>query len=267
MFRKSLLILFAIHLAAAQKTWLRADGRSDTYELIESVLGRGAPEVPDCGHQDFGQHITQTRDSSLRRNIFVFHIHVEEDSDRCSSYTKQRNEIKVTPGSTLNALEGETMTLSWNFRLNQGFRTSNRHTAIHQVKAKDGNDQAPMIDINLKTINGRQILILEHQGDTGGVTQLATDNLARYVGAWVHVKEELTFGDNGQYSIEMTGLLTRQRLLSFSSDDLDLWRDGASKARPKWGIYRGLGQKSALRDEQVYFDSFCISKDPDDPCT
>lgn len=50
------------------------------------------------------------------------------------------------------------------------------------------------------------------------------------------------------------------RLLGYSSNDLDLWRNRAIVMRPKWGIYRGLKDKGDLRDEQMMFGGFCLSK-------
>ena len=57
------------------QVYLFADGVSDTYTLINSVLGGTAEEVPDCSHPDFGPHITQAFDSELGTYAFVFSIH------------------------------------------------------------------------------------------------------------------------------------------------------------------------------------------------
>src|ERR1041385_8543160 len=61
---------------------LSANGPGDTYELIDSVLGRNAhEEVPDCSLPDFGRHIAEIYDSTLHRYVFVFYIHVHPDND------------------------------------------------------------------------------------------------------------------------------------------------------------------------------------------
>ena len=63
------------------QVWLTADGETDTYTLINSVLGGNATEVPDCSHPEFGPHIKQAFDPDLAKYIFVFHIHVTPDND------------------------------------------------------------------------------------------------------------------------------------------------------------------------------------------
>ena len=55
----------------AQAT-LVADGRTDTYKLIDKSLGGMAEETPDCSHPDFGPHITQVFDSDMGQPVFLF---------------------------------------------------------------------------------------------------------------------------------------------------------------------------------------------------
>ncbi|HEY0612722.1 MAG TPA: DNRLRE domain-containing protein, partial [Chitinophaga sp.] len=49
-------------------------------------------------------------------------------------------------------------------------------------------------------------------------------------------------------------------LLSYSNNNINMWRDGTTFCRPKWGIYRSLNSISELRDEQVRFADFCIAE-------
>ena len=70
---------------------MNADGRTDTYKLIESY-GYGV-EVPDCGHPI--KHITQQYDSILKKQVFAFTLHALLDDDRCGSTDRQRTEIKT----------------------------------------------------------------------------------------------------------------------------------------------------------------------------
>src|SRR5690348_13250429 len=91
------LMLFccATALLAQGPVILTADGQTDAYTLIDNKLGPGTEETPDCSHPDFGPHITQIFDNGLARNVFVFHIHVTPDNDRCSAFDRQRLEIKT----------------------------------------------------------------------------------------------------------------------------------------------------------------------------
>src|SRR5204862_6430204 len=75
--------LVALLLAApvAQARYLMAadgPGGVPTYELLGKAF---TIEVPDCGHMV--PHITEELDSELNKNVFVFHIHVNQDDDRC----------------------------------------------------------------------------------------------------------------------------------------------------------------------------------------
>ena len=51
---------------------------------------------------------------------------------------------------------------------------------------------------------------------------------------------------------EVTGLSyggspMARELISVSESSLDLWRDGATGMRPKWGIYRSIGSNGSLK--------------------
>ena len=55
-------------------------------------------------------------------------------------------------------------------------------------------------------------------------------------------------------------------LLSYQTDNIDIWRDGADAIRPKWGIYRYVGENGSmrtdgsLRDESLLFTDFTIEE-------
>ena len=105
--------------------------------MISGVLGGNPIETPDCGHPDFGPHITQEWDDDLGKHSFVFHIHVTPDDDRCKAFDRQRNEIKTYDKSPeyLKGFLGETVTYRWRFKLDEGFQPSRNFTHIHQLKA------------------------------------------------------------------------------------------------------------------------------------
>ena len=247
------------------QTVLTADGQTDTYTLINSVLGGTAEETPDCSHTAFGPHITQTSDANLRKAVFVFHMHVTPDNDRCVNFDRQRNEIKTYGPSPayLKAFLGESTTYRWKFKLDAGFQPSPSFTHIHQIKAGDGDDAAPIITITPRT-GSPDILQLIHVDSAGLSTVLTSTPLAPFKGAWVEAYEKLTFDHNGTYSLEIRRLSDGALLFSYSDDNIDLWRTGTTFCRPKWGIYRSLNNQSFLRDEQVRFDRFCLAKGADD---
>ena len=245
---------------------LIADGHTDTYTLISSVLGGDANETPDCSHTAFGPHVTQIFDDALGKSVFVFHIHVTPDDDRCQAFDRQRNEIKTYGPSPdyLKAFLDDTTTYRWRFKLDAGFQPSASFTHIHQLKAGDGDAGAPIITITPR-YGSPERLELIHVDSRGTSTTLASTPLAPFKGAWVEAYERVRWSSTrGTYSLEIRRLSDAALLFSFASTQLDLWRDSTSFARPKWGIYRSLNDRTRLRDEQVRFDRFCLAKGSDD---
>lgn len=247
--------------------WLTADYHSNTYALINSTFGGNSLEVPDCGHQSFGPHITQQVDNELNRSVFIFHIHINSDNDRCSRDDRQRVEIKPPVGcpENLKGYDQEIVSLSWNFKLYANFRVSPNFCSVHQVKVKGGNDSLPLITINLRKRGRNQLLEVIHNAEINR-TVLKSENLSKFLGQCIHAKEELKYGKIGKYSLVLSRWDTEEQLLSVTKSEIDLWRDGAEYARPKWGIYRSLATLDGLRDEDVYFDSFCLGKGTDNKC-
>src|SRR6185369_6756107 len=107
-------------------------------------------------------------------------------------------------------------------------------------------------------------LQLIHINSSGVTTTLTQTPLAPFVGIWVQGYEKITYGTHGTYSLVITRLSDGAPLFSYTNNDLDLWRDGTTVVRPKWGIYRSLNNAAQLRDEQVMYDRFCLAKGTDD---
>jgi len=262
-------ILFLAALGNASspfaQVYLFADGVSDTYTLINSVLGGTAEEVPDCSHPDFGPHITQAFDSELASYVFSFSIHVTPDNDRCVAVDRQRNEIKTYGPSPayLKGFYGDTVTFRWRFRLAEGFQPSTSFTHIHQIKAGDGDDAAPILTLTPRK-SSPDWLQLIHIDSAGQSTTVATANLAAFEGTWIEAYEQITYGYDGGYSITLSSVCDGSVLLSYQNNDIDLWRRGTTFVRPKWGIYRSLNNRQDLRDEDVLFQGFCLAKGADD---
>jgi len=246
-------------------TVLSANGPGNTYELIDSVLGRGsaAEEVPDCSHPAFGRHISEVYDSMLCKYVFAFDIHVTPDNDRCVAFDRQRNEIK-TFGPSPDSLKGflnDTVTHHWKFKLDSGFLPSPSFTHIHQIKAGDGDDGAPIITLTPRFGHPDKMQVI-HTG-SGSATSLGTVlqvDLAPFKGVWVEAEEHIIYKTAGTYSLTIRRIGDDSVLLSYTNTNIDMWRNGTTFVRPKWGIYRSLNNTSYLRDEEVRFADFCIGK-------
>jgi hypothetical protein len=243
---------------------LKADGKTDTYTLINSVLGGTAEETPDCSHPSFGPHIRQEFNKDLNEPVFAFYLHVTPDNDRCVNFDRQRCEIKTYGPSpdSLKAFNGDQMIFKWKFRLDDGFQPSYSFTHIHQLKAGDGpNDGSPIITITPRYANPEKLQII-HNGDTKNTTlgTVKEVDLAPFKGTWIQAVEKVAFGSHGTYSLVLKKISDGTVLLSYSNNDMDLWRTGSTFVRPKWGIYRSLNHPEQLRDEKVLFADFFIEK-------
>lgn len=259
-----ILFCFTIQVTVAQ-TLLEANGMSDTYELINSILtpGKDGVETPDCNHLDFGKHIDQIFDKQLNKYVFRFHIHTTPDNDRCQKFDRQRNEIKTFGGSPDNLLgiKNEKVTYKWKFKLDAGFQSSKGFTHIHQLKGVDGPEEGMPL-FTLSTRKGSpDKLELRYAANTSQSTLEQVD-LTPFKGNWVEVVETVVYGELGigQYTILITRVDNGKTLLSYKNKSIRMWKTGASFIRPKWGVYRSLSDKASLRDEIVLFADFSIQE-------
>lgn len=233
--------------------------------MIQDVLG-AEPETPDCSHPQFGPHIKQAQDVDLGKPVFFFFMHVTPDNDRCIADDRQRLEIKTDSESPAynKAFLDDTVTYRWKFRLPAGFQSSSSFTHIHQLKAGDGDAEAPIITLTPKKGVPDKIQILWSDGAAGNGATLTDAPLAPFLDTWVEAYEKVTYGENGKYSIVVRRVRDGAILLTYTNTNIDLWRVGTTFVMPRWGIYRSLANPSELRDEQIRFDRFCLAKGNDD---
>jgi hypothetical protein len=257
-------IFIFISLGISSQVILNADKSKDTYGLINSVLAnpnRNVVEVPDCNHKDFGNHITQEFDTDLNKDVFLFHIHVTPDNDRCQKFDRQRNEIKTysdSPENTKGTI-GETVAYKWKFKISEDFQPSSSFTHIHQIKSVGGPYASiPMISFTLRKSNPDR-LELRYTATTDQNT-LKTADLDLFRGNWVEVTEVIKFGEVGSYSVEIKKISNNEVIFNYSNSPIDMWQDGAEFSRPKWGIYRSLNKKEDLKDEIVKYADFSIEE-------
>ena len=246
---------------------LNADGPENTYERINSVLGGTAEEVPDCSDPAFGRHIAETWDNTLGRYVFVFYIHVTPDNDRCTAFDRQRNEIKTYGPSPayVKGMYGDLCNYRWKFKLDAGFQPSPNFTHIHQIKAGDGTDSdSPIITITPRYATPERLeIIYTAPTNLSGSGTKATAPLSNFKGQWIEAFERTLYATNGTYELTLRRVFDGVVLLSYTNNNLNMWRGDATFNRPKWGIYRSLNSSSYLRDEQVCFANFCIGKGND----
>lgn len=198
-----------------------------------------------------GKHIDVVYDEGLKSHVFRFINHAGDalDGDRGSLKDRQRNEMKSQTSSKWYKLNGnwdERQRLEWKFRIPKGFRPSTNFCHIHQLKAQEGNNGAPLITISTRSdSNGgnRRVQVI-HTGDVSSTSRgVIIDNmpLADFEDQWVNVVTEMHYTHHGSFSIKITRVSDGKVLADASFDDIDLWRKGAVSIRNKFGIYRSFG--------------------------
>jgi MYXO-CTERM domain-containing protein len=235
-------------LAAAPahaKILVQADGPGgmDTYALLGQNF---SIETPDCGHHV--PHITEAYDDVLKKNVFVFHLHVKValDDDRCGGTDRQRTEIRGKGEASAN--EGETVYYRWKFKLPAGFQTSPNFCHIMQIKSNDG---APIM-----TLTPRNNSTISMDGRLGANGKTA---LTPFIDTWMVATMKVTHADNGSWELTIRRISDGAMTFHYAGTG-DTW-DANTPQDPKWGIYRSLTTVADLRDEDdVRFADFCISK-------
>ena len=267
---KTSLYFIAFLILGIKASWaqvvLSANGPGNTYEEINAVLAPGydVVEVPDCVHTDFGRHIDEVFDKTLNTHVFRFISHVNIDNDRCKRDDKQRVEIKSYGQSPdiLLAIEGETVEYKWKFKLPSNFDVSKSFTHLHQIKSVGGPyESIPMVTLTARKGNsGKPDRFELRYTSTKDQTTMKTLDLDLLKGSWVEATEVITFGNKGSYYIEIKKVSNGSTLFLYEDSLKDMWQDGARFSRPKWGVYRGLKNKSDLKDEEVLFNDFSIEE-------
>ena len=236
-------------------TILNANVRRDAYEVIRE---KGYEiEVPDPSHPGV-KHITQQFDPKLKRDVFVFHLHLSPDNDPTGpAKDRQRNEMKSWEPSPdyLKGVRGEVVIYRWKFKLPADFAPTSRFTHIHQLKAVGGPDNAaPVITLTpRKKTAGELTMQVVYRGpmingkDSSNIylTEVSLDD---FLDEWVQAEERVYYGEKPEYKIGITRVKDGKSLLQYEydaakwtyKDEFLTIRSGNTFVRPKWGIYRSI---------------------------
>lgn len=258
---------------------LCADGNDEgTYDLILACgYNYETPDQSGDHAESPYRHIRQSYDSELDRYVFDFILHIDNDDDRGLPNIKdrQRNEIKTDAKSpaSMVAQQGETLKMTWKFKLPDGMQTTKSFSHIHQLKGIDNSEGTadvanPLITFTVRSMsNGSQeFQVIHTQPSSYGKSNiyLVRVPLDDFLGEWVEVEETVTFDWEGEYSTVIRRVSDGKVLVEVKGESLVLWRDGTTGLRPKWGLYRNFGadgcNKYLLRDECLKFADFMIKK-------
>ncbi|MDB3953922.1 fibronectin type III [Alphaproteobacteria bacterium] len=254
-----LIFVMYIRSGFAQTLFLQANGSQDAYTLINDKLVEfdgNAFETPDCSHQDFGPHITQIYDEILRKHVFRFHIHRDQDTDRCVKFDRQRTEIKVYAKSPdwMKATEESSFTYKWKFKVEQKFQPSKKFTHFFQLKSVGGAYGMPLLTLTArKGLRGKPDRLELRHATHGKASKIRVAKLQPFLGTWLQVTVEAIFGTKGKFVIQIISMNDNNPLLYYENNSLNMWKEDTDFIRPKWGIYRSLRDKQSLRDEVIDF--------------
>ena len=250
------------------------------HEYMRS-LGWDYSEHPNISRQDHyqGVHCEVEYDDTLGQYVFKFTNHAGPDaldSDRGHiNSDRQRNEMKTQTNYNWRHLNGnwdEWQRLAWKFRIPKGWKASPRFCHIHQLKAQEGNNGAPLITISTRCNDdgSHQRVQVIHTGDTRESSKgILIDDLplADFEDEWIQVETEMHYTHHGSFRIKMTRLSDKKVLTDEQFDDVDLWRTNATNIRNKFGIYRSLGRRMngpadrpdiGIKDESLWLGDFKV---------
>ncbi|WP_294618465.1 hypothetical protein [uncultured Bacteroides sp.] len=250
------------------------------HEYMHS-LGWDYSEHPNISRKDHyqGVHCEVVFDPALQQHVFQFTNHAGPDaldSDRGRLLSdRQRNEMKSQTNYNWRKLNGnwnEWQRLEWKFRIPKGFQPSTSFCHLHQLKAQEGNNGAPLITISTRSNSdgsNKRVQVI-HTGDNRQSSKgVLIDNLplSDFEDEWIQVETEMHYTHHGTFRIKLTRISDSKVLVNQSFSDVDLWRKNATNIRNKFGIYRSLGRKmqsasdrpdNGIKDESLQLADFKV---------
>jgi hypothetical protein len=171
---------------------------------------------------------------------FVMHM-----QDRDIMTDRQRQEVRGmrSGGYDLVLLKGETWRITYSMFIPGSLKATTRFTHIMQTKAP-GTGTNPMVTMSLQRRNN--VPKLELLATTSGVTVGSVD-LAPLQNRWIDVEVEMTIGDAPNGRLRWVIRNGASTVIDVTRGGIDNWL--TDRVRPKWGIYRSLGDTSgSLQD-------------------
>ncbi|MDX3246408.1 Tat pathway signal sequence domain protein [Streptomyces sp. ME18-1-4] len=220
------------HAASWQQKWAPS-ASSDGLGAFETVEDDRADSHPAAK-----PHIFATG------NNWRFNMHTV---DRDTSTDRQRQEVTgLRNGSGSNYLKwtsGQTWRLTYSMYIPSSLKATTTFTHIMQMK-QPGAGSSPIVVQSLRRVNGVQTIELKViEGDV----LVGRTNLDPLHDKWTDVDFQIKIGNGSSGTV-------RWILKSGSTTVIDASKTGvdtflADRVRPKWGIYRSLGDTSgSLQD-------------------
>jgi hypothetical protein len=175
-------------------------------------------------------------------NNYRFNMHMV---DRDISTDRQRQEVKGmrTAGQDLILLKGETWRFTQSMYIPGSLKATTTFTHIMQMKMP-GTDTLPILTMSLRRVSGVQKIELHvFNGDV----IVGRADLAPLQNRWIDMELEMTIGDAPNGRVRWILRDGPNTVIDVARTGVDTWLD--DRVRPKWGIYRSLGDTSgSLQD-------------------
>jgi Carbohydrate binding module (family 6) len=170
-------------------------------------------------------------------NNFRFDMHTV---DRDTSTDRQRQEVTGTrtPSGYLQWHSGETWRVTYSMFIPSSLKATTTFTHIMQMK-QPGNGTSPIIVQSLRRSGGAQTIELKVFEPDITVGSTSLDPLHD---TWVDVDFQLKIGDGTAGTVRWILSKAGTTVVDASRTGVDTFL--ADRVRPKWGIYRSLGDTS-----------------------
>lgn len=219
------------HAASWQEKWAPS-ASGDGLGAFETIEDDRADSHP-AGHP----HIFATG------NNWRFNMHMV---DRDTSTDRQRQEVtglRTSSSSYLKWNEGQTWRVTYSMYIPSSLKATTTFTHIMQMK-QPGAGSSPIVTQSLRRVSGKQTieLTLPISGTLIGRTDLDPlhDN-------WTDVDFQIKVGNGSAGSVRWILKSGGTTVIDKSKTGVDTFL--ADRVRPKWGIYRSLGDTSgSLQD-------------------
>ncbi|MFF5497721.1 heparin lyase I family protein [Streptomyces aquilus] len=204
-----------------------------------SASGAGLGAFETIEDDRAGSHPSGAPHISTAGNNWRFTMHTV---DRDTSADRQRHEVTgLRLGSGSNYLrwtEGQSWRLTYSMYIPSSLKATTSFTHIMQMK-QPGTGSSPIVVQSLRRVNGVQTIELKQFTDDILVGRTELEPLQD---RWIDVDFQIKIGNGSAGSL-------RWILKNGSTTVVDKSRTGidtflADRVRPKWGIYRSLGDTS-----------------------
>ncbi|MFJ3903020.1 Tat pathway signal sequence domain protein [Streptomyces sp. NPDC090025] len=166
--------------------------------------------------------------------------------DRDSATDRQRHEVtgnRTSSSSYLSWKLGETWRVTYSMYIPSSLMATTTFTHIMQTK-QPGTGTSPITVTSLRRVDGVQTI--EHK-IFGGDILVGRTNLTPLQNKWIDIEYEIKIGNGTAGSVRWVVKSGGTTVVDAKKTGVDTFL--ADRVRPKWGIYRSLGDTSgSLRD-------------------